>query len=249
MINNYVIFDLDETLGHFPQLGITVDTIEQMTKHSMTQTTFNRLCDLFIDIFRPGIFLVLRYLKRQKLKHRGIKVVIYTNNNGPKSWAKKIYKYLHHKIGFKLFDQSIGAYKILDTLIEKNRTTHDKTLSDFKSCTKAPKRSTFCFIDDQYHPRMQEDNVYYIHLTPYIKELSVTEISHKLKTFGIPDTIIHQIGINMQPFHFKSNKINKQKEKSATRELLSYIQEYLNKARATQKQRSIFNRTRKRIKH
>ena len=53
----------------------------------------------------------------------------------------------------------------------------------------------------------------------------------------------------MQKFHFKPNKIHKQKEKSATRELLSYIQEYLNKARATQKQRSIFNRTRKRIKH
>mgnify|MGYP001175144879 CR=1 FL=1 len=37
MITNYIIFDLDETLGHFPQLGVIVDTIEQMSKHKMSQ--------------------------------------------------------------------------------------------------------------------------------------------------------------------------------------------------------------------
>ena len=60
MIHNYVIFDLDETLGHFPQLGIIVDTIEQMTGHSMTQTTFNQLCDLFIDLFLEYCQVIFR---------------------------------------------------------------------------------------------------------------------------------------------------------------------------------------------
>jgi hypothetical protein len=81
----YVIFDLDETLGHFVQLGIINDMIEQYYKQQLSQEAFNKLCDVFIDYFRPGIFLVLRYIKRKKIKNNRIKVVIYTNNNGPKS--------------------------------------------------------------------------------------------------------------------------------------------------------------------
>jgi hypothetical protein len=249
MITNYIIFDLDETLGHFPQLGVIVDTIEQMSNHKMSQKTFNQLCDRFSEVFRPGIFLVLRYLKRQKMKHKALKIVIYTNNNGPKSWAKKIYRYLHHKIKYKLFDQSIGAYKILDKLIEKNRTTHNKTIADFKSCTNAPNKSAFCFIDDQYHPHMHDDNVYYIHITPYIKEFSLHEIIKLLKPMGISDDIINKIKINMDQFNFHSNIIHKEKEKAVTRDMLAHIQEFLKKSRTTQKHRSIFNRTRKRIKY
>tara|TARA_Y100000590_G_C15442442_1_gene909398 strand:+ start:141 stop:884 length:744 start_codon:yes stop_codon:yes gene_type:complete len=245
MRNIYVIFDLDETLGHFVQLGIINDMIEQYYNQKLSQEAFNKLCDVFIDYFRPGIFLVLRYLKRKKIKNNRIKVVIYTNNNGPKSWAKKLYKYIHYKLNYKLFDQAIGAYKIYNKLIEKNRTTHNKTITDFKSCTKANNNSTFCFIDDQYHPYMENKEVYYIHVAPYVNILNNQLIKEKLYRLRLPEVLINKILTNMNKYNFQYGIIDKVKEKNITKQILLHVQEFLRQSIKTRKNKVIFNKTRK----
>ena len=50
-------------------------------------------------------------------------MIIYTNNQGPKSWAVKIKDYFHYKLSYNLFDRVIGAYKVNGKINEKSRNT------------------------------------------------------------------------------------------------------------------------------
>jgi hypothetical protein len=99
-------------------------------------------------------------------------VMIYTNNQGPKEWVYFIKNYFEQKIHSKLFDQIICAFKVNGKQVEISRTTHDKTYSDFIKCTKIPTTAKICFLDDLYHPEMNNHNVYYIKIKPYTYNLS-----------------------------------------------------------------------------
>ena len=44
------------------------------------------------------------------------------------------------------------------------RTSHDKSINDLLNCTKIPSSTQICFLDDQYHPLMEHDNVFYINV-------------------------------------------------------------------------------------
>ena len=59
------------------------------------------------------------------------------------------------------------------------RTSHDKTVSDFISCTKLPEDIEICFIDDVYHSGMNDDKVYYINVKPYYNKLSIEHMMLK----------------------------------------------------------------------
>ena len=50
-----------------------------------------------------------------------IKVIIYTNNIGPKSWVFNIKKYIENKIQGKLFDKIIPAWKVNNIIYEKKK--------------------------------------------------------------------------------------------------------------------------------
>lgn len=171
-----VVFDLDETLGHFSQLGLFWDGLESILNIKLTDDDMITLLDTYPEYVRPNIIPILKYLKLQKQKGLCDKVMIYTNNQGPKTWANSIKKYFESKLNYKLFDKTIGAFKVGSKRIEILRTTHDKTVNDFFKCTKLPKDSQICFLDDQYHPEMIGDNVYYIHLKPYKYTLFTDEI-------------------------------------------------------------------------
>ena len=93
--------------------------------------------------------------------------MIYTNNNGERAWAEHIKSYFEYKCDSPIFEQIIAAFKINGEIIEVNRTTYDKTVDDFFRCTKLPRDTQICFIDDLFHPKMGDDNVYYIHVKPY----------------------------------------------------------------------------------
>ena len=45
-------------------------------------------------------------------KNKWLKVMIYTNNNGPKSWTYDIKHYIEKKLNYKLFDKIITAWKV-----------------------------------------------------------------------------------------------------------------------------------------
>jgi len=164
----WVIFDLDETLGHFTQLGIFWDALQKTLNKKLNQSYFFKLCDLYPNFFRPGIFSIFKYLIHCKKKNKNVKIVIYTNNQADKSWTLLIKNYISNKLNYpKLFDKIICAFKVDGQQVELCRTTHDKTIQDFMRCTKAPKNSRFIFLDDQYHEKMRSSLVDYINVKPY----------------------------------------------------------------------------------
>ena len=178
-----VVFDLDETMGYFFELGtfwkllISYFTHGSLNKlNQLNQLDFNELLDLFPEFIRPNIFTLLNYLKHKKEKGQCNGIMLYTNNQGPRHWVNLIIEYFHNKIHYHLFDQIIAAFKINGKQIEMCRTTHDKTIQDLIQCTRIPKNTEICFLDDIFHPEMMGDNVYYIKVNPYIYNLSFQTI-------------------------------------------------------------------------
>ena len=79
-----VVFDLDETLGYFLELGVFWEVLLLYTKTTglLTQEVFNQVLDLYPEFLRPNILAVLKYLKRLKTTGKCRSVMIYTNNKG-----------------------------------------------------------------------------------------------------------------------------------------------------------------------
>ena len=172
-----VVFDLDETLGYFTEFGIFCDCLNTYFKNNnYSDRNFDSLLDLYPQFVRPKLFKILDYLKTKKINNKCKKIMIYTNNQGPKSWAINIKNYFNTKLNYKLFDQIIAAFKVKGKSVEIGRTSHDKTIDDLIRCTKIPKNVDLCFIDDVYHDGMVDDKVYYIHVKAYKHSLTLKEI-------------------------------------------------------------------------
>lgn len=170
MTNKLVIcFDFDETLGSFSQLYKFWELIKTFLKNkTLDKRYFFNILDTFPLIFRPNIFKLLRLIKDKKKKKICDYVYIYTNNNGPKFWVSLFIDYIHYKLDYNLFDKIIRAYKINGRIIERGRTSHDKSYKDMITCTQLPKNSKVLFYDDQMHNYMKNNsNVQYIHTIPY----------------------------------------------------------------------------------
>jgi hypothetical protein len=180
-----VVFDLDETLGYFTEFGIFWDSLSNYIKlkgrPKLEQSDFNDILDLYPEFLRPNIINILTYLKDKKKTNCCHKMMIYTNNNGPREWANHIIEYFEKKINYKLIDQLIAAFKINGKRVEICRTTHNKTHKDFVKCTKIPSSAEICFLDDTFYPEMANENIYYINLKPYYYDL---QIDYMLKKFS-----------------------------------------------------------------
>ena len=108
-----VVFDLDETLGYFAQFGMFWDClVNYLNNRKLSQSDFNQILDLYPEFLRPNIIKILTYLKSKKSSRCCDKMMIYTNNQGPKQWAANIVSYFETKVDYKLFDQIIAAFKI-----------------------------------------------------------------------------------------------------------------------------------------
>jgi hypothetical protein len=183
-----VVFDLDETLGYWVQIGILVDSLEKYIK--LNEEEKYQLFDLYPEIVRPEIGKVLQNLKVKKEKGICDKVIIYTNNQGPTCWANLIKNYLNNKLKYDLFDQVIGAYKVNGRKVEKNRTSHMKNVPDLLRCSQLSPKTEICFIDDQYHDDMEHEDVFYIYIKPYkydipfndmVERFLKSKLSNKIK--------------------------------------------------------------------
>ena len=169
-----VVFDMDKCIGYFTQIARYQDIIEELTRPLKVNEYFD-LFNMFPEIFRPGIFNVFRYLAKEKKKGR-LKVIIYTNNNGPPSWAANIRKYIEHKIKKKLFDRTIKGWKYDKKIVEKNRSGYAKTWEDLLDCTQLNKHDRIIFFDDRdEHDGMRHKNVDYQEVKPY-----KTDITHEV---------------------------------------------------------------------
>lgn len=187
-----VVFDLDETLGYFMELGMFWDAIKAYIKHTqikqqIEQNMFNKVLDLYPEFLRPDIINILNYLKRKKEKNHCHKLMIYTNNQGPVEWANYIMKYFEGKINNKIFDQIIAAFKVHGKRVELCRTTHLKTHADLIKCTKLPEDTQICFLDDVFYPDMSNEKIYYINVKPYVHDLEFNEMITRFLNSDILD--------------------------------------------------------------
>ena len=248
-----VVFDLDETLGYFTEFGIFWDCLiyylKNKNEETITQSDFNDILDLFPEFLRPNIINILNYLKNKKQSLCCHKMMIYTNNSGPKEWAHHIIDYFSKKINYKLFDQLISAFKINGKVVEVCRTTHDKTYNDFIKCTKLPVNAEICFLDDTFYPEMANDNIYYINVKPYYHDLKFEYMLDKFSKSDIGKKIINNDDnfikiMNEQIKLYKYDCINKETneyemDKIVGKQIVKHLQEFFNK---TKKNKTIRNK-------
>ena len=175
--NRIVVFDLDETIGSFSELGMFWNAIENILGNQDEKYFFETL-DLFQEFLRPKIMNIVKFINERKKDGSCDKVMIYTNNQGPRKWAKMITKYFDSKLKTSsFFDQIIAAFKVNGDIVEICRTTHEKNINDLFRCTRISNNTEICFLDDRYHSEMNKQNVYYIKLKPYTYSLSFKEMA------------------------------------------------------------------------
>jgi hypothetical protein len=242
-ISKIVVFDLDETLGHFTELGMFWDTIQQHFHHDLGQESFNKICDLYPEFFRPHIFVILKFLINKTKHNKKNKVMIYTNNQGPRSWTMFIKNYIESKLNYKLFNQIICAFKVRGKQMEMCRTTHNKTYDDFIKCTKIPRSAEICFLDDQVHEDMEHDKVYYIHVKPYVYNIPFVEMIHIFVNSSIGKSLIEKyynnnidkfkdVGLNFlkkyEHEHYNKSKTEHNVDKIVSKKMMVHLQDFFN---------------------
>ena len=228
---------MDETLGCFVQFGIFWDALQEYFFHSLTDKDFVELLDKNPEFVRPKIISILKYLKNKKQKKHVSHIYIYTNNQGPKSWALRIKRYFEHKISYKLFDKVVAAFKIRGNIIEKCRTTHSKTIPDLLRCTHLTDNNIkICFIDDQYHQHMKHESVHYIHIKPYSYDVSYDLLIKRFLTTSVGKKILNDkqrfiefINNFIVDYRYKVHEKNDndlKMDKIASKKMMLYIQDF-----------------------
>lgn len=244
-----VVFDVDETLGYFTQLGIFWDALniyyknqgddDNIVKSQDTQQDlFNTILDIYPEFLRVNILAILNYLKRKKEKKKCKRIMIYTNNHGSKDWINLIISYFHEKINYKLFDRVIRAFKINGKIIEMCRSTNEKTTGDLFNCTKIPHNSQVCFLDDVYYSNMVDDNVYYIKLKPYIYNLPFQLMIQRFVVSKYGKKIPDEIDFNdfMKSFidrynfdYVKKNEKDYELDRIVSKKIMIHLQTFFDK--------------------
>lgn len=177
---NAIILDLDETIGHFSQIYVFWCLLKVYINDNNInwKNILFILFDMFPYIFRPEIFEIFKLIMKNKQNNKCNYVCIYTNNNGPYFWVEFIKSYIHIKLNYNLIDKIIRAFIVGNRVIEQMRTNNNKTFSDLINCTKLPKNTRFCYIDDTYYPDMIHDNIVYLKIEPYVYEMSYIEMAN-----------------------------------------------------------------------
>ena len=226
MSNLVVVFDLDKTIGYFTQIGILIESIEKIIKRDLRQKEVFVLFDLFPECFRKGIMKTFQYLT-QKKKTQKIKVMIYTNNIGPKSWVYTIKKYIENKLNYGLFDRTIAAWKVDNVVYEKLRTSHNKRYDDLLKCGKLKKTDKIIFFDDYIHYHLNHTNVTYINNKPYQKDYLFVKMINKIYKSPLKiilknaskKELLHEI----KQYNYKEKKYPKISETSFLNEIKSFL--------------------------
>ncbi len=171
-----VVFDMDETLGHFVQLGGFWDSLERAHGLSLHESHFVDTLALYPEFVRPGMEVLLAQLVAARTQGDISAIIMYTNNQGPERWAQYVAAYFDHMAGARVFDMIIPAYVVRGRQVSPCRTSHAKSPDDLFRCTGLPPTTRVCFVDDQDHPPMTDCGVYYIRPPPYVATVFPTEL-------------------------------------------------------------------------
>ena len=231
MKKRIVVFDMDGTLGYFSQLSILFKIIETYMNKRLSQNQFDTIMNLYRkECLRPEICSIFKYLTSQRNIGKIDKICIYTNNQGPKSWTTRIKGYLENICPGLLFDNVICAFMVNGDIIDKMSTTNYKTYDDLIRCTKLPNDTQVCFIDDMKHKYMEHENVYYIHVKPYVYSLSLNELFgrfiEKSKIVNDKNKFIDFVNVSLKNINY-DHKVKKEEEKEidkiASKKMLDLI--------------------------
>ena len=169
--------------------------------------------------------------------------MIYTNNTGPRTWANHIIEYFESKIGCKIVDQVIAAFKINGKNVEICRTTHNKTHDDLIRCTKIPANAEICYLDYTFYHEMANDNIYYINIKPYYYDLQFDYMLDKFIKSDIGKELLSSephiefndiMNKNIKLYRYKClDKDLKEYEidKILGKQILNHLHEFFNKSR------------------
>ncbi len=217
LYNKVIVFDMDETLGHFNELIELMKALQIVNSmYSNGSTTsifpidehgfFNTVMDLYPEFLRKGIIHILEFVLQKKqganIGHYLYKIYMYTNNIYSPEFPQKISRYIDYRLNTSgFFDKLICAFKINGIVIEPLRTTHKKTYNDFINCTMLPKHTEICYIDDTYYDTMKNKKIYYIQPYYYHHGMTKEAIIHRFinshlfhkYTIHISDNIINEI--------------------------------------------------------
>jgi hypothetical protein len=255
--NKIIVFDLDETLGCFTEISIFWAALEDFYGTNLLNESFYDVIDLFSDFLRPNILNILEYVKDKKINNECDKIMIYTNNQGAKTWVTMISNYFNNKIGYKVFDNIIAAFKISGKIIEFNRRSHDKSVEDLIRCTRISPNTEICFIDDQYHPLMNMENVYYINVKPYFYSMPFEEMAekyynHQKNNIKVKKEDFINFMINFMKqynYHVKNkSKDETELDKIVSKKIVIHLEEFFKKDKKqnTRKRKIVKNRLTKR---
>lgn len=166
MSEKNIIFDLDHTLGFFEQL-IHIMQYCDLSCHE--------LLFLFPDFFRPLLMDFLKSLIPYKKSGKIKSILIYSNNNH-ELFVNTIISYIHHTIGYDLFDK----------IITQGHPLRKKKQKDYKELLELSdgllhEDSSLCFVDDKMHPLMNSKNTYYVRCEGYLVFLKHSMVLEKIK--------------------------------------------------------------------
>lgn len=258
-----VVFDLDETLGCFTEIGMFWDVLNHLFKNVPPPVnTFYDILDLFPNFLRPLILVILQYVIDQRNQQHCHQLMIYTNNQGPRTWVKLISDYFNYKLGVKVFDQIIAAFKVNGEIVEVKRTTQNKCVDDLFNCTQLSTDTEIFFLDDQYHPLMDQQNVFYITVQPYHFSMPFTEMAtvfyenivlkEPSNHFSLTE-FVTQVNAYMSRYPYQvalKAPAEQEIDKIVSKKLLDYLEEFFNNDYQKLKRvsRSAKNLTNKRAK-
>jgi hypothetical protein len=114
-----------------------------------------------------------------------------------------------------------------------------KSHSDLIKCTKIPKETQICFIDDVYHPDMTDENIYYINVKPYIHDLEFEEMLNRFLNANIfnnddQDVIIYKTFILQFMKKYKYTYVKKTNDaqnidKIISKKILEHLHDFFRK--------------------
>ncbi len=177
-----VVFDMDETLGHFVQLGGFWDVLQSAHGRQLPPSHFVETMSLYPEVVRPGMEVLLSQLVAARENGTIQAIILYTNNQGPEIWAQLVTSYFDHMAGTQVFDMIIPAYSVSGRRVARCRTGHAKSPEDLLRCTGLPPGTRICFIDDQDHPPMASREVYYIRVPPYTSTVLAGDLAQRYLT-------------------------------------------------------------------
>lgn len=256
MKKTIIVFDMDETLGYFSDIGTLYFFLKDKGVIHTNQEFF-KILDQYPELLNVNILQILKYVKQKKDTKKANKIIIYTNNISGKDWPDLISKYFNYKLKTKLFDDVIAGFLDFEgNVIDYRRTSQMKHYGDLQKILKlnTSSKNHIFFADDVYHEFMFEDNIYYAKVEPYKLVLSYSNFVNRLEPIFDKETM-KVIKEEYKPY-YNIRKYNKpiitEKDIQNTNTLFKELKYFFTHIRSDptrkQKKRSNKNKTQKSIK-